>query len=270
MQDRYVGDVGDFGKFGLLRAMCQSCGGDADPRLRLGVVWYLVPLVPDEGHNADGKHIGYLRPTPENRERFRVCNAALYEALASIVDSDARRVARIRDGDVLPADTIFYEEPIGFADMPSIGQASRQARLDHRNAWVKGAHEKVTACDLVFVDPDNGLETGVQRHHKSGPKYAFFDELQFYVQNGQSLVIYQHLAHTCGGDEQVQKRLSQISEHLKPSERPFALRYRRGAPRVFLVVPHERHAELLRKRAESFTRAGSPWSRHFSLVLPEG
>ena len=48
MQDRYVGDVGDFGKYGLLRALC---GGD----LTLGVVWYLYP---DEEANNDGDDIG--------------------------------------------------------------------------------------------------------------------------------------------------------------------------------------------------------------------
>lgn len=36
MQDRYVGDIGDFGKYGLLRALCAH-------DLSLGVVWYLVP-----------------------------------------------------------------------------------------------------------------------------------------------------------------------------------------------------------------------------------
>ena len=48
VQDRYVGDVGDFGKYGLLRALC---GGD----LTLGVVWYLYP---DEEANNDGDDIG--------------------------------------------------------------------------------------------------------------------------------------------------------------------------------------------------------------------
>src|ERR1700684_4163658 len=41
MQDRYVGDVGDFGKFGLLRALC----GESHPLpLKLGVVWYRFPM----------------------------------------------------------------------------------------------------------------------------------------------------------------------------------------------------------------------------------
>lgn len=34
MQNRYVGDVGDFGKYTLLNALASS-------GLRLGVVWYL-------------------------------------------------------------------------------------------------------------------------------------------------------------------------------------------------------------------------------------
>jgi len=266
MQDRYVGDIGDFGKYGLLRALCHPSDGDEDRRLRLGVVWYLVP---DEDYNADGRHTGYLQPTNRNLARFRDCDAALYNALARIVDNEARRVASIRDGDVLPADTLFCEEPLTFAGMLSLGPTARQRRLNHRDAWVKGAWEKVAPCDLVFVDPDNGLETGVQRQHKSGPKYAFFDELQSYIQRGQSLVIYQHLDHTCRAEEQVQKRLSQLNGRLKPNARPFALRYRRGAARAFLVVPHESHAAILRTRAEALTYAGNSWSHHFSLVLSE-
>ena len=49
MQNRYAGDVGDFGKLGLLRGLTSS-------QLDIGVNWYLTP---DESHNANGKHIGY-------------------------------------------------------------------------------------------------------------------------------------------------------------------------------------------------------------------
>ena len=37
MQDRYFGDVGDFGKYGLLRALSGTYPGAAP--LRLGIVW---------------------------------------------------------------------------------------------------------------------------------------------------------------------------------------------------------------------------------------
>ena len=55
MQDRYAGDVGDFVKLGLLRAL--------SPERRLGVAWYRFP---DEDHNGDGRHISYL----EQSDRF--------------------------------------------------------------------------------------------------------------------------------------------------------------------------------------------------------
>ena len=75
MQNRYTGDVGDFGKYGLLRALCLP-EGDRGPALRLGVVWYLTS---DESHNNDGRHIGYLEPTPKNAKTLRVCDPSLGE-----------------------------------------------------------------------------------------------------------------------------------------------------------------------------------------------
>ncbi|MGN1144419.1 MAG: hypothetical protein ACI4SU_07600 [Anaerovoracaceae bacterium] len=48
MQNRYTGDIGDFGKLGLLRQL--SGAG-----FSIGVNWYLTP---DESHNGDGRHIG--------------------------------------------------------------------------------------------------------------------------------------------------------------------------------------------------------------------
>jgi hypothetical protein len=54
MQDRYVGDAGDYAKYALLNALA----GDERAPLHLGVLWYLFP---DEGHNGDGRHIAYLQ-----------------------------------------------------------------------------------------------------------------------------------------------------------------------------------------------------------------
>ena len=59
MQGRYAGDIGDYVKFSLLRAI-------ADPG-DLGVIWYLYP---DERHNNDGRHIEYLDQPAGTRFRF--------------------------------------------------------------------------------------------------------------------------------------------------------------------------------------------------------
>src|ERR1035437_1942783 len=51
MQDRYAGDVGDFGKFGLLRHLCGVTAQDKHGRLeKPGVIWYKT--IPGTRENA--------------------------------------------------------------------------------------------------------------------------------------------------------------------------------------------------------------------------
>ena len=59
MHDRYVGDIGDYGKLGLLRSLAAA-------GLRIGVNWYRTP---DENHNEDGKFTQYLRTSGEGSYR---------------------------------------------------------------------------------------------------------------------------------------------------------------------------------------------------------
>ena len=97
MQNRYVGDVGDFGKHGLLRYLSgMTAGDDLDP-LKLGVIWYLFH---DERHgndankvSADGNHTEYLTRTPKyDRAIFRECDSELWEGLRDLVFREARCV----------------------------------------------------------------------------------------------------------------------------------------------------------------------------------
>jgi hypothetical protein len=251
VQDRYVGDIGDFGKYGLLRALCAH-------DLSLGVVWYLVP---DEGGAGNGAHVGYLDPTPANLNRFRRCDPALFDALQGTVRNGARSVRSIREQAVLPPDMVFYEKSLSFDGMPGIGPAAAKARLEHRSNWVQGALEATQGCDVVFADPDNGLESGTPRHRRKGPKFAYYDELAPYLQRGQSLVVYHHLHRSYPTSEQVRERLVQIGERLGEA---FALLYKRGTLRVFFVVPSEAHWRMLSERARSFVKGC--WGQHFVIV----
>jgi hypothetical protein len=63
MKNQYVGDLIDFAKYGLLRALA---GAGGERLFRLGLVWYLTP---DDGRD-DGGRIHYLsepRPNPYSR-----------------------------------------------------------------------------------------------------------------------------------------------------------------------------------------------------------
>ncbi len=255
MQDRYVGDVGDFGKYGLLRTLCRADAGGEE--LSLGVVWYLVP---DEGHNDDGKHVRYLSSGRE--ATYRLCEPELYDGLRRLIRDGARSVREIRRRDVLPSGTTYHEAALSFAEVPF---AQRRAL---REQWVRAATQAVDGSEIVFVDPDNGLETEKRREAKTGPKHVYYDEIEPYVSRGQSVVVYHHLGRYRGGHEQeIRDRLRALVANLALPEPPFAVRYRRGTSRAFFILPASRHAAVLKRRVESLL--SGPWATlgHFDPGL---
>jgi len=210
MQNRYVGDIGDFGKYHLLKSLCMGNKNELD--LSLGVVWYRVP---DENHNDDGKHIRYLEQTTSNLARFRSGDQALYDSLSEIIKAGKRDVSVINESNVLPTNTVFYEAPLSYEGMPNNSPAARNDRISYRNLWSSKALDATLGCDLIFVDPDNGLEVNsVKSHQKTGPKYTFFEELVPFVKRGQSLVIYHHLCRSGPAEVQLKERLDQLKKKL--------------------------------------------------------
>lgn len=262
MQDCYVGDVGDFGKYGLLRALCPAKEDSAGPRLSLGVVWYHVP---NEEYKNDGMETKYLNCTKDNLVYFESCDPPLYDKLKIIVVNNRRKVESIREDGVLTSCEVFYEDILTFDGMPNFSPTARDMRLKRRRKWIEGAYKKMHGVDVVFFDPDNGLEvTSTARHNKKGPKYIFFDELVPYWLNGKSLIIYQHLNMRITAEKQIAERRSQILKHLKCRSGMFTLLYHREVSRFFLVIPAERHRDTLLKRADCFVRG--IWGQHFDLI----
>ena len=85
MQNRYVGDVGDFVKLALLRML--------SPGHQIGVVWYLVA---DERHNGDGRHITYLK-----KDEWRQLDPELFDGLRRIVENSERSIAALEQSGFL-------------------------------------------------------------------------------------------------------------------------------------------------------------------------
>ncbi len=256
MQNRYVGDIGDFGKYGLLRKLC-----DGSPHLKLGVVWYLYN--PINERTSDGGHIGYLdcnkaEPTKRNWEQFWSCDPELYQALREIVKNKRRGVSEIRERGVLPRDTVFYEEELTFDDLSPSAHEERKTR---RDLWCESAVKQTEDCQIVFLDPDNGLEAkSVGPYRRKGPKYVFLKEVKPYVERKQSVVLYQQLGRDEKAEGQISKRLKQLDAKLRV-DGISALRYQRGPARVFFVIPALRHRETLCQRIEDFVQGC--WGKHF-------
>ena len=251
-----MGDLGDFGKYALLNALC---GEKTEDTLQLGVLWYRVP---DESHNADGKYIAYLDGSEKNQRRFRDCAPSLYDGLAKLIGGGERTLERLETAGVLPADTRYFSEPLAYLDRRRQGLKARQAL---RSGWVQKGVDRVTGCALVFVDPDNGLQcASVSAHSRLGPKYVFYQELEPIVERGQSLVVYHHPSRQGTARSQVQSRMALLQQEVAPGRPVYAMLYRRGSARAFFVIPAVGAEALLERRLVDFLSGG--WSQHFERI----
>ena len=83
MQNKYVGDIGDFGKYALLKALCLSANGDRDRELSLGVAWYLVP---DDDRKGDGSLTEYAS--------LEICDPVLFRQMEVLFVSQSLENSR--------------------------------------------------------------------------------------------------------------------------------------------------------------------------------
>ena len=258
MQDRYTGDVGDFGKYGLLRQLCGLHDSEAAQPLKLGVVWYRPdPASVINDPLDDGKHTTYL--CPKHEKQFKPCDPPLYDALREIVECNSRCVEAVERAGLLGPDAVFHA-----ARVPGPPPRARgEARTVGRQRWVKDALEATAGCDVVFLDPDNGLEPkGAPITSAKAPKYAYREEVGKWSKRGQSLVIYHHLGRNRPHRDQIAGWLERLRNEFEPHD-IFALRFRRGTSRAFFVLATAEHTPTLRERAKALTAA--PWSKHFDL-----
>jgi len=255
MQDRYTGDVGDFGKYGLLRAL----RGKGATALRLGVIWYRTDESIVEADSAnDGKHIGYLRS--DRAHKYRPCDPSLYDQLQGIVARNDRRVASVEETGALGAGTVFFSD---YVPGPK-KDASGAERAVPRRRWAIESRLATAECDLVFLDPDNGLETeSTPITRAKAPKYVYFEEVQQLYNRGQSVVIYHHLARNGKHSQQIADWQERLLSHVQPEE-VLALRFRRGTARAYFIVATSDHADVLAERILALV--DSPWNEHFELM----
>lgn len=253
VQDRYFGDIGDFAKFGLLRSIAES-----DPAMRLAVLWYLIP---DESHTGDGRHIDYLKPTPENLRAFRPCDPDLYDKLGKLVRAGKRSVSSVAQNSLLPSETVYHDARLDFRGVRSSDRGLQRER------WLASAYEVASPAALVFLDPDNGLEVGCGRESLKGPKYAFYDDLAV-ISPGKTLIVYQHANHSEPFSELIQSRFSALQTRLgRPKEALLAVRWRKVSARAFIFVLADGHRALAHERLQAML--AGPWGAHFELVPPK-
>ena len=99
MQDRYAGNVGDFGKIGLLKCL-QTRG------LKMGVNWYRVRTL-DVEKKKDGTFKQNDGKYPIS-DRIKECDPILAETLTKIAEGN-RSVIAIQNASLIP-NIVYYDE----------------------------------------------------------------------------------------------------------------------------------------------------------------
>lgn len=211
MKDQYFGDVNDFRKYGLLRAL-----GSAT-QLPIGVCWQLTA--------PDGRSDGEFRRYLEEPTRWRGYDPDLYDGLRRLLEpGTTRAVQHARTWGLIPGAT-YFEEVL-------------RDDVWSRQLYFKGAWDALGSCPVVFLDPDNGIEVPSKRAGAKGSsKYVYWQEMREVFERGHSLVIYQHFTRE-SRDAYIARMAAQFSARLKaPRVDSF-----RTAHVVFFLVARPEHA----------------------------
>lgn len=242
MQNRYVADIGDYGKYGLLRYI------EKGP-LKLGVNWYLAP---DENHNADGKHISYLK-----QHKYSKFDSELYKILKRIITNGERDVKHIQASSIFLPTTVYYNKVLDFSS-----EKDFRERKKARDAWHNDAINAMESCDIVFLDPDNGLQvSSVSLTSSKGNKYVGNEELKEYCRQGKSVIFYNHRERKTEEDYLAKFKLLKQEEAFSKYIW-MGLKYVKGTIRDYFFIINPNHYNAIKIQYDKFLL--SKWKEVFS------
>jgi hypothetical protein len=165
VKDQYVGDVSDFFKYALLRAVQQ------DVDAPLVVCW--MATANDGGR--DGRKRRYL----QQPEKYRAVDPPLFDHLARLLDSPHPSIAAVEQADILPGASF-------------IGELLEDA-APKRHEYFEHLWRRAPAASIIFFDPDNGLEIkSTPKGRRNSSKYLYLNELAIAGRESRSVIVYQH------------------------------------------------------------------------------
>jgi len=226
MQDRYVADVGDFGKFQLFRYLFNHKESPLDGKA-LAQIWFMHEGEGEE--NNDGRHIDYF-------ERMNGSDEYLEHSLMDLIMRDKREVTELEELKLLKNAKFFYT------------QVPRA--LEDRYLWLNQALTFSNKSQIVAVAPDNGMALKCNRVEKRFElltlsqhysqkvyphKYIFADEVSYFYRLPylEVCIVYQHLSRCFSHNEQIHSLLRDLE---KEYHHVIAIKHKPYSPRVFFFL----------------------------------
>jgi hypothetical protein len=234
MQDRYTGDIGDYGKYTLIRALLREHQAKGNSLL-LGVNWYRA----EPEANGDGQILEYL----DGSDELEMLDPELFDFLRGFrLGSKERNLSEVENsgGAVFPDGTNFFSEVLSLAGLPKGTSRSTHDRTKARAAWHGRSLEALKEADLVFLDPDNGIELpSVPIHLDKASKYVYEEEIEALLRRGQSVLYYQHQRRNIAFDVLLRGQLERFRRSFEEllTAPPEAVVFNRRGARAFLLLP---------------------------------
>jgi hypothetical protein len=231
MKHQYFGDISDFHKYALLQTLCGK------GELRLGVCWMLTP---DDGKN-DGRRIAYL----DAPEKWRPYNPDLFDLLkACLKNPQTRNVSSVELRGLLPR-AEFCSEKLGDSGL-------------RRRRYFNKLLKRFAKTDLLFFDPDNGLEVdSVPFGARNSSKYLYWSEVSEVFGAKHSLLIYQHFRR-----EERNRFIASLAAKLSGRTGATEIHSFRTPHVVFLLVPRKEHTAYFRHAS---ARVEDMWAGQFEV-----
>jgi hypothetical protein len=165
MKNQYFGDVRDWLKYALLRGVTRAGFG-------LTVGWMLT----EDDHGTDGEVRWHWKS-----DRARAIDPELFDWFRGWQERGGTRdVRQLEESGLVPArfhSSLLHDD------------------VARRDAWFSDLTETAASSEVVFLDPDNGLEVpSCRRGARRSSKYVYWQEVQALCAARHSVIVYQHLA----------------------------------------------------------------------------
>ena len=248
MKNQYFGDVGDFGKYGLLSALSSS-------GLKLGVNWYLT----SNDTKTDGKFIEYL-----DKSEFIDSDVELADFLRGCIDLENRNVSEIKNFERF-SQFEYHDDILDLKHIQALSESGRRKRIATRIKWFEDSLQKLSSCNLIFCDPDNGIETkAMSKIGVDSVKYVLIDEIKTMIEKGHSLVVYNHRDRST--EDAYISRFNEVKNQLSSDISLRIIRFNRYSARDYLVFMQENHKDQLNEQMDKFL-SDHKWKRHFKEIV---
>ena len=243
MKNQYTGDIGDYGKYGLLRFLARQ-------GIRIGINWYLT----DDDNSANGKYTSYLENPAE-----RVCDPELFDALKEIVSHGKNKsVKMVQDAGLISGAEYFGEKLKG-------SKLEVSAREWDRRLWFNNSTLILGDSELIFADPDNGISFTKTARNKDSEKFVLPEEICRYYYEGRNVVYYCHKGRR--KQEDWEKAKTQIRQYIRDAQ-ILAVTFCRGTQRSYIFVIHPDCYQKYEQMLKEFLQ--TEWCRMFRWETVKG